>query len=174
MSSSRSLKRHQTTCKQYIAEHGPPPDSEYVFISLLENGYSVHFVSLSCCEKCCIFRRMTIRDRLRLSGAIKVEFVTSSGSKFRPTSHPSKFQTSTSEPQSPTTTVDDNEPLKELPKLEVAEIQETVTSSSSSLPMSRPSELVTTTTSNLISPSDTVSSGYHSASPQISPDSTNK
>ena len=143
----------------------------------LRSVFSVHFVSLSCCEKCCIFRRMTIRDRLRLSGAIKVEFVTSSGSKFRPTSHPSKFQTSTSEPQSPTTTVDDNEPLKELPKLEVAEIQETVTSSSSSsssLPMSRPSELVTTTTSNLISPSDTASSGYHSASPQISPDSTNK
>ena len=132
----------------------------------------MHFVSLSCCEKCCIFRRMTIRDRLRLSGAIKVEFVTSLGSRFRPTSHPSKFQASTSEPQSPTTTVDDNEPLKELPKLEVSERQETVTSSSSS--MSRPSELVTTTTSNLISPSDTTSSGYHSASPQISPDSTNK
>uniref|UniRef100_A0A1I7XU59 C2H2-type domain-containing protein n=1 Tax=Heterorhabditis bacteriophora TaxID=37862 RepID=A0A1I7XU59_HETBA len=28
VSSFRSLKRHHTTCKQYIAENGPPPDSE--------------------------------------------------------------------------------------------------------------------------------------------------
>ncbi|PIO57637.1 hypothetical protein TELCIR_20944, partial [Teladorsagia circumcincta] len=28
VSSLRSLKRHHTTCKQYIAENGPPPDSE--------------------------------------------------------------------------------------------------------------------------------------------------
>ncbi|KAK5981592.1 Zinc finger C2H2 type [Trichostrongylus colubriformis] len=28
VSSLRSLKRHHTTCKQYIAENGPPPDSD--------------------------------------------------------------------------------------------------------------------------------------------------
>ncbi|PAV59213.1 hypothetical protein WR25_05314 [Diploscapter pachys] len=37
VSSSRSLKRHQTTCKQYIAEHGPPPDSDYPRLSTAAN-----------------------------------------------------------------------------------------------------------------------------------------
>lgn len=32
VSSLRSLKRHHTTCKQYIAENGPPPESEYVVV----------------------------------------------------------------------------------------------------------------------------------------------